>query len=1551
MEQLDADQQEQLKKSSTERLRLKLVKAGVDEEKVMSMDRPKLLEAVAHSVIGSATGSGEIESEVKLKELALEEIKLRLQMEEREREAIRREKREAEERKEKLEEMLRREKREELELRLRYEAEEKEREARRKQEEREWEYKIKIEQQERLDRLKALRPGYEGEYAESGDAENRDEVGQRWNDTLAGRTKRYGETLKHVLPLMPKEIAELPQFFDTVEKLYSMYEVPADLQAKLLIPLLTARAKSVICRMPATDMENYEALKEFLLAEFKLTPREYKVRFDSAVKGADETYVLFAARLRNLLMYYLRSRNVDQDYQKLCDLLVSDRLKSCLPSGPLNYVLSLEGNDWYTPDKVASLSDTFVNNHQHQSTMRGRESIRGSYSASNGRVNAVSGHRPVEPWISSRGGGQTPVKRCYRCNSFAHLARACPRGRGRGINRDGTNTAQVSFCSTLKSRTTFDECVISKPESWEFAEYPAFEGVNINNVKLSPLQFMDIELGGIACTALCDSGAQVPVISRRLFDKCQGDIIGSVCLQGVIGESVNAPLVGMSVKCSGRPDQQNIAPDLPIVCAVADINATDYDVVLPADVVSEVRKLPNLCVTKSNVNAVHVDTNQTVSKNVDSSDEQTINSHVDNVDDISSGGFGDASSLIKEQEEDITLKSCWDFAQKGKNGFRVHCGILFHNDKVEGQPVSQLCVPHGRRSSVLKLAHDSVFGGHMGERKTRERIRLSFYWPELRQSVHEYVASCSECQLRSRVMTKDRVPITPVTRADIPFQVLNMDCIGPLDPPSAQGHRYCLCIVDNCTRWPAVYMLKSLTARSVCEALLDLFANVGVPNVIISDCGTNFTSQLTREMLSRLGCSPRFNTPGHPEASGLVERFNQTCKNMLSHVVHKHQRQWHKFVPMMVWALREVPNATTGISPYMLVYGRIPRGPLSILKESWTGERDITADLSQPVEDYLTDLKAKLESAADFAKQHSKHEQEQYVSRYNLRSQDKNFDVGDHVIVLAPENKGKLCNRWQGPGTVIKVKSPHSYLVDMGHGNVRHIHANKMRKFIARVQGCGIIADCDVEFGQVLSPCTDTNTDNTLGDRLNDVNFDHLDQQQRKELTDLLNEFAVCFEDKPGFCGIVSHRIVTTPDFVPKQMRPYRIPEILKAEVDKQVKELLEMKLIQPSTSPMASPIVCVLKKQGGVRLAVDYRYLNSFTVGDAFPMPTVNDCLFKIGAAKFISTFDAKSGYWQLPVAEEDRWLTAFVTNDGLYEWVRMPFGLKNAGATFVRAMRMMLSPIKDCAEAYVDDMGVGSTSWTGHLSDVRRFLTIIRDVGMTLNLNKCDFAKSEVKFVGHFVGSGKRRADPQRLEGICKMERPHNKTELRKILGAMGFYREYIPQFAHIAKPLTDLTAKHSPNVLPWRDEHQVAFELLRDRLCSAHVLRIPYIGKPFCLHTDASGYAVGATLGQLNDNGVEEPLAYASQKLTDTQSNWATIEREAYAIIWALNRFKNIIYGSHITVFCDHNPLKYIRDCAPKSARLLRWALALQEFDVEVKYTKGSTNVVADYLSRHL
>ena len=281
-----------------------------------------------------------------------------------------------------------------------------------------------------------------------------------------------------------------------------------------------------------------------------------------------------------------------------------------------------------------------------------------------------------------------------------------------------------------------------------------------------------------------------------------------------------------------------------------------------------------------------------------------------------------------------------------------------------------------------------------------------------------------------------------------------------------------------------------------------------------------------------------------------------------------------------------------------------------------------------------------------------------------------------------------------------------------------------------------------------------------------------------------------------------------------------------------------------------------------------------------------------KIGSSQIISTFDAKSGYWQIPVAEEDRRLTAFITRDGLYEWVRMPFTLKNAGATFVTAAKSVLKRICDFSESYVDDIGLGSDGWSQHLNHIGQFLAIIKEVRMTLSIEKCEFAKPEVKFVGHFVGSGGRRPDPDMLQGLDKMSLPQTKRELRKLLGAFGYYRDYIEHFAHIVKPLTDLISNKVPNQLPWEECHQQAYEILRSKLRSAHVLRIPRIGEPFVLHTDASGVAVGATLGQLDQDGVQRPLVFASHKLSGPQCAWATIEREAYAIIWALAKFRDIV-----------------------------------------------------------
>jgi len=381
----------------------------------------------------------------------------------------------------------------------------------------------------------------------------------------------------------------------------------------------------------------------------------------------------------------------------------------------------------------------------------------------------------------------------------------------------------------------------------------------------------------------------------------------------------------------------------------------------------------------------------------------------------------------------------------------------------------------------------------------------------------------------------------------------------------------------------------------------------------------------------------------------------------------------------------------------------------------------------------------------------------------------------------------------------------------------------------------------------------------------------------------------------------------------------------------------------------MASPLVFAKEKDGSLRLACDYRYINSFTVDCKYPMPIVKDVLYKVGKSNVISIFDCRSAYWTCPVKQCDQWKTAFVTHNGLYEFTRVPFGMINSGRTFVKAINMVLQSVNEFCEPYVDDIAVHSDNWKIHLQHLDDFLRQLRLHNITLNLKKCIFGKSEVKFIGHVVGSGQLRMNPERIDSLINLKIPETKKQVKQLLGFFSYYRQFIQNFAEIAKSLTDLTSKHVPDKIVWTDRHQQAFDLLKDAVRANVVLYVFDVGKPFNLYCDSSDFAVGAVLAQMDDTGMERPVSFISQKLTDTQRRWATVEKEAYAIVWALNKLKEIIIGSKVHIFTDHNPLSYLTESMSKSAKLVRWALALQTFDVEVKYKKGKLNVVADCLSR--
>jgi hypothetical protein len=253
---------------------------------------------------------------------------------------------------------------------------------------------------------------------------------------------------------------------------------------------------------------------------------------------------------------------------------------------------------------------------------------------------------------------------------------------------------------------------------------------------------------------------------------------------------------------------------------------------------------------------------------------------------------------------------------------------------------------------------------------------------------------------------------------------------------------------------------------------------------------------------------------------------------------------------------------------------------------------------------------------------------------------------------------------------------------------------------------------------------------------------------------------------------------------------------------------------------------------------------------------------------------------------------------------------------------------------------MAVHSDSFGQHLLHIENYLSVIKGAGLTLGLAKCSFAKSEIKFVGQVIGSGKRRADSGKVESIQALKEPETKKQLRQILGFFGFFREYLPNYAQLAKPLTDLTAKRIPDRIPFGETERKALNVLKMRLCQATMepLKIIDMTKPFNVFVDSSDYCVGGILTQTDGEGREQPVAFASSKLTPTQQRWATIEKEAYAALWSLQKFKHWIFGSKVTLHSDHNPITFLTDTTPKSSKLMRWALALQEFDIVFKFRAG-------------
>jgi len=475
-----------------------------------------------------------------------------------------------------------------------------------------------------------------------------------------------------------------------------------------------------------------------------------------------------------------------------------------------------------------------------------------------------------------------------------------------------------------------------------------------------------------------------------------------------------------------------------------------------------------------------------------------------------------------------------------------------------------------------------------------------------------------------------------------------------------------------------------------------------------------------------------------------------------------------------------------------------------------------------------------------------------------------------------------------------------------------------------------------------------------VGNRENDppIAEENVPESLRGRLKALIDRHHGLWDGSLGTIKATEHRMRLKPGAKPVRLHPYRMGPRTRQLVGEQVDKMLKLDVMEPSTSEWASPVVLVPTPDGSTRFCIDYRQLNDRTVRDTYPLPRMDGCLDSLGDAKFFSTLDCNAGYWQIPVAKEDKHLTSFTTHVGTYQCTRLPFGLCNAPATFQRAVDMILAGVKwQYVLVYLDDIIAYSADAESHLSHLEKVFTLLGENGVTLKAKICHLFSNEVEYLGHVIRPGRISVNKKNLKAIRKAIYPKTKTQLRSFLGMCSVYRRFTAHFAKVAKPLNKLVSSSLPKKLcPPTMEEQAVLDQLREQLCNPPILALPRREGKYTIDVDASYDQLGCALRQEQPAGEYHLVGYFSRGLEPAEQNYTVTEIEGRGVVWAMTSLHPYIEGTRFLVRCDHKALKWIlTTTACTNNRLNRWRIRLAEFDYDVEYKPGRQHAIADALSR--
>ncbi|XP_071099126.1 uncharacterized protein [Haliotis cracherodii] len=1445
---------------------------------------------------------------------------------EKEKEKLEREER-AREREIKKLELEERKEREKLE----WEKEKLELEERKEREKLEWEKeKLRVQSEERIE-LAKLEKSYAGNYE-----------GQ------------VGEKQSGAAPKMPK----MPPFEDrndNIDAYLQRFERVAVAQgwkpchwAAYLCTLLKGKALEVYSRLSVDDAEDYTAVKTALLKRYEMTEDGFHQKFRTAKTDTGEIFTQFVVRIENYFNRWIELSGTQKTFEGVKDLLLREQILNVTGRDLSIFLKERKPKDAM---EMARLAEQFIEARGTGPVRYGKQGSFGQHDKTEvrgkpGENKAPGGTKP-KPFI--------PIKErtCYNCSQIGHLAAQCKKPK--------YNVASIQVSEyTSNVSAVLPDCIDVEARIPEVVDGDATTSERVSEPDVASGSMfttdhnMPIHKGkvnGKPVDVLRDSGCTGVIVRRsKVEDECLSSETQSckladsrVLILPVAWITVDTPFYTGKVRaaCMDIPLCDLILGNIPGVREPSDPDQMwDKDDI---QMVSAVETRGQRRVRQEGMKPLKAlkPVGLTLSRG-EFITQQQQDSSLDKV-----------RKLVEEGKIRETRHSTSSYYIENDMLYRKHTFTKF--DK--GKQVVQAVVPVGLRTQVMKVSHEALMGGHLGIKKTLDRVMSQFYWPGIMGDVRRHVLSCDICQRTNPKGKVRRIPLGQMPLIEVPFERIAVDLIGPLYPVTDKGNRYLLTVVDYATRYPEAVPLPRIETEYVAEALFEIFSRVGIPKEILTDMGAQFTSGVMKEVSRLLSLHQLTTTPYHPMCNGLVEKFNGTLKTMLKRMCAERPYDWDRYVAALLFAYREVPQESLGFAPFELLYGRTVRGPVQILREIWT--KDIQNPEVRTTYEYVLDLQNRLEDTIHIAQQDLKKKSGKYKKFFDAKSQARKRKVGDKVLLLLPTDSNKLLLQWKGPYVILEAFGIGNYRIQVGN-KTKTYHANLLKKYIDREE----IKDttvCDVSIAHLMyasAGLVDVKAEEVSmldivspalvsKETYQDVDISKdLTEEQQIEVRELVSEFRDVLSDLPGKVDCMQYKIKLTCN-EPIRSKPYPLPHHMRDVVAKEIQSMLDMGVIEPSHSPYASPIVLVKKADETYRFCTDFRKLNQVTVFDAEPIPLADSVFARLRHCKYLTKIDGSKAYWQIPMEESSKELTAFITPDGLYQWKVMPFGVVNAPAVFSRLMRQVLHSIPN-TDNYIDDIIEGTEEWSPHVVSLRDIFTRLRQFHLTARPSKVKIGYKQLEFLGHRVGSGLIQPEGKNVEKILNVERPQTKKQVRALLGLTGYYRKFIPNDAAIAVPLTDLTKKGKSNKVVWTESQELAFTTLKTHMSSFPILKLPDLEKTFLVRSDASDVGIGAVLLQ-EQEGERFPIMYVSRKLAERERAYSTIEKECLAIVWAIQKLERYLYGREFILETDHQPLVWMTKAKLTNGRVMRWALTLQPYRFLIRAIKGIENVGADLLSR--